>query len=176
MKTLLLRLLIFLFPFLGSSQTIEKFSIDNGGASASTGNINMLYTIGEVNVHELTTNTIKISEGFINGNSNTNSATKEDNTVEKSYVPESFDTTKAGIEYNEATTMEVKLYPNPTTGIIHITSNMELNKIELFDIAGKRVMTVTKTNEIYIEHLKEGAYIMKIASSKGQLTKKIIKN
>ena len=48
------------------SQTIEKFSIDSGGASVTAGNIEILYTIGEVNVQELSVGNISISEGFIN--------------------------------------------------------------------------------------------------------------
>lgn len=48
------------------AQNIEKFSIDNGGASVSAGNLQVLYTIGEVNVQELNIGSISISEGFIN--------------------------------------------------------------------------------------------------------------
>ena len=48
------------------AQTIEKFSIDSGGASATAGSIEVLYTIGEVAVQEFNTGTISVSEGFIN--------------------------------------------------------------------------------------------------------------
>lgn len=46
-------------------QTIVKSSIDSGGASASAGNIRILYTIGEVVVQEVSVGTIILSEGFI---------------------------------------------------------------------------------------------------------------
>ncbi|PWK18564.1 hemagglutinin protein [Xanthomarina spongicola] len=49
-------------------QTLEKFSIDSGGASATVGGIEILYTLGEVNVQELSTGNIQVSEGFINSN------------------------------------------------------------------------------------------------------------
>lgn len=55
-----------LISCLGFSQTIEKFSIDSGGGTASAGNIQILYTIGEVNVQELSAGNVQISEGFIN--------------------------------------------------------------------------------------------------------------
>ena len=55
-----------LAPFFGISQSIEKFSIDSGGASASAGNIDVFYTLGEVNVQELSAGNIQVSEGFIN--------------------------------------------------------------------------------------------------------------
>ena len=50
------------------SQTIDKFSIDSGGASATAGGIEILYTIGEVNVQELNAGGISVSEGFISTN------------------------------------------------------------------------------------------------------------
>ena len=65
-KTSILVFTILLNPFLGSSQTIEKFSIDSGGASASAGNLQILYTIGEVNIQELSASSNQVSEGFIN--------------------------------------------------------------------------------------------------------------
>ena len=40
-------------------------SIDNGGAIVNSGNLQLLYTVGEVNVREVTSGNISISEGFI---------------------------------------------------------------------------------------------------------------
>ncbi len=62
----LIRLLVLLMVMPLASQSIEKFSIDSGGASASTDGIQILYTIGEVNVQEASAGGISISEGFIN--------------------------------------------------------------------------------------------------------------
>lgn len=69
MKKLIIILLAFSFTqFTTHGQTIEKFSIDSGGASAAAGGIEILYTIGEVNVQELSAGNIQVSEGFINAN------------------------------------------------------------------------------------------------------------
>lgn len=61
---------IYTFIFLSifhanNAQTIERFSIDSGGTSATVGGINILYTIGEVQVAERTAATLSVSEGFI---------------------------------------------------------------------------------------------------------------
>ncbi|MCX7550475.1 hemagglutinin protein [Xanthomarina sp. F2636L] len=67
MKAKLTFLSVLLISFISHAQTIEKFSIDSGGASAIAGGIEILYTIGEVNVQELSAGNIQVSEGFING-------------------------------------------------------------------------------------------------------------
>lgn len=66
MKTKITFLTVLFFSFICNAQSIEKFSIDSGGASASAGGIEILYTIGEVAVQEYTTPTLSVSEGFIN--------------------------------------------------------------------------------------------------------------
>jgi len=48
------------------SQSISKSSIDSGGAVAQAGDIQIMYTIGEVNVQELSAGNIQVSEGFVN--------------------------------------------------------------------------------------------------------------
>ena len=67
MKTKLTLFVILLIAYVSSAQTIEKFSIDSGGASATAGGIQMLYAIGEVNVQEYSNPSLSVSEGFING-------------------------------------------------------------------------------------------------------------
>ena len=66
MKQITTLLSLCLVFFFGNAQTIEKFSIDSGGASDTAGDIQILYTIGEVNVQEISTSSFSISEGFIN--------------------------------------------------------------------------------------------------------------
>lgn len=66
MKTKITFLITLLIGFMSNAQSIEKFSIDSGGASASAGGIQILYTIGEVNVAERTSASVSLSEGFIN--------------------------------------------------------------------------------------------------------------
>ncbi len=64
MKTLLF-LIAFFLSQIALSQTLYKSSIDNGGASVDNNNIQLLYTLGEVNVLEVTAGNLSISEGFI---------------------------------------------------------------------------------------------------------------
>lgn len=59
---LIISILIGQFSF---SQSIYKSSIDSGGGSSTNGNIQVLYTIGEVFVAEQSAGNIILSEGFI---------------------------------------------------------------------------------------------------------------
>lgn len=68
MKTKLVFLLSLFIVVISYAQTIEKFIIDSGGASETAGNIEILYTIGEVNVQEYNHPSMSVSEGFINSN------------------------------------------------------------------------------------------------------------
>ncbi|MFK7782888.1 hemagglutinin protein [Psychroserpens sp.] len=66
MKIIKLVLILNFLGYYGYSQSIEKFSIDSGGASTSANGIEIFYTIGEVNVQEITTPNFSVSEGFVN--------------------------------------------------------------------------------------------------------------
>jgi hypothetical protein len=68
MRKKLTFLLSLFMAYVCQAQSIEKFSIDSGGASATAGGVEILYTIGEVNVQELSAGTVSVSEGFINSN------------------------------------------------------------------------------------------------------------
>lgn len=62
LKIALLSLVAFNFC---DAQTLYKSGIDSGGDNVKVGNTKLLYTIGEVNVQELTVNNTYASEGFI---------------------------------------------------------------------------------------------------------------
>lgn len=66
MKSRLSLLIVSLIGLQVHGQSIERFSIDSGGAIATAGGIEIMYTIGEVNVAERTSPTVSLSEGFIN--------------------------------------------------------------------------------------------------------------
>ncbi len=56
---------VMLFSSILVAQSIYKSSIDSGGASSSNGNIQVIYTMGEVFVAEQSTENIILSEGFV---------------------------------------------------------------------------------------------------------------
>lgn len=67
-----------------------------------------------------------------------------------------------------------QLHPNPTRDILNISSNSQIEKIEVFNYLGQNVITTTK-NKIDISQLTVGHYVLRIFSGKKIVSKKFIK-
>jgi hypothetical protein len=80
-----------------------------------------------------------------------------------------------GIEEN--TTALFSIYPNPTKGILNISSTISIAEISIYNNLGQLLFTSEETNQIDISTLDKGIYFVKIKCENGQIeTKKIIKN
>ncbi len=72
----------------------------------------------------------------------------------------------------------VIIYPNPIHDVIHITppGHQSIKSIEIVDLSGKVLRTKFNSNSISIGHFKNGIYLVKITTDKGNLIyHKIIK-
>ncbi|RSK40255.1 T9SS type A sorting domain-containing protein [Mangrovimonas spongiae] len=145
-------LIISLLWFSGTAQTIEKFSIDSGGTSVFNGNIELIYTIGEVDIQEVSGGSILVSEGFIN-------PLQEDQTLDVD---------------QEVVLSSIKVYPNPVSETLTVTSNTEVDKLDLYNILGKLELSVENKNKIDVNNLSSGMYLLKITIGDKQVTKRII--
>ena len=76
----------------------------------------------------------------------------------------------------------IKVYPNPTKGIINIDSSgiaADNTTYELFDVQGRKVISKVSSSPIEIlnvENLSEGIYMLTIQNSLGKTNKKIVIN
>jgi len=71
----------------------------------------------------------------------------------------------------------VKLYPNPSSGIIYVQGlDAKVNRIEVYDITGKTVKTKRDSsgNSLNLTDLQEGIYFVKIETEKGIVNRKIV--
>jgi beta-glucanase (GH16 family) len=72
---------------------------------------------------------------------------------------------------------DLKVYPNPTTTEINISSKLNLDKIELYDITGKLIISKIKNlKTLDVNDLKSGFYLLKIYSGEMRSTKKVVIN
>ncbi len=78
-----------------------------------------------------------------------------------------------GTGVDENTVIPIDVYPNPTNGLICIDVE-GLDRIEVYSITGQFIKEF-KSNEIDITGQDAGAYLLKVFTSSGLVTKQIIK-
>ena len=80
---------------------------------------------------------------------------------------------------NEINRPLYKVYPNPTNDLINITiSDSDKNfQIELMDLSGQLILIESNKNELNLNHLSNGVYLLKISLEDQVIaTERIIKN
>ena len=80
----------------------------------------------------------------------------------------------------ESTLESIKIFPNPTTGIVNIHSpNAYIKNIEVFDVRGRRfyeaIYNETNSHIAHLGLLETGIYFLKISTEIGEVTKKFVK-
>ncbi len=80
-----------------------------------------------------------------------------------------------GVEENQIDT--IKIYPNPTEGLIYISSKKEpIIGATIFDILGKKVLQLDgNIQQLDISNLQNGMYFLQITTDTGAIVQKIIK-
>jgi endo-1,3(4)-beta-glucanase len=73
---------------------------------------------------------------------------------------------------------KIVMFPNPVNNKLFIKSQSEdLIKIDIYSVFGNLVKSATKNlNEINVEDLSSGLYLIKIYTLKESISKKLIKN
>lgn len=70
---------------------------------------------------------------------------------------------------------KVKIYPNPTTGVFFIDTDIEVKSIEIYNTSGQRILKTNQKN-INIENASNGLYIVNVYAADGtHASYKIIK-
>jgi len=74
---------------------------------------------------------------------------------------------------NTINSNSVKIFPNPTTGVLNITGIDSFNQLQILDINGKVVKTTTNyTNSVNVSNLTKGNYIIRIVTDNSVITKR----
>jgi hypothetical protein len=79
-----------------------------------------------------------------------------------------------GIEQQEAPGIGIRLYPNPVTDRLIITSGDVIEQIEIFDIRGQQLIMISGINstrkDILTADLPAGVYLVRSTSLAGEVT------
>ena len=71
----------------------------------------------------------------------------------------------------------LKLYPNPATDIIQISSKLPISRLALYNVYGKLILKKeTDTNSLDVSQLNTGVYFLEAYSNTEKVVKKVIVN
>ena len=73
-------------------------------------------------------------------------------------------------------TLTFAIYPNPTENTLFITGNETPLTIAIYNVLGKEVLSLKNTNNINVQALPSGVYMIRISDGVGQTNRKFIKN
>ena len=78
---------------------------------------------------------------------------------------------------SEIEQVSFNIYPNPTGNYINIRSEVKINKLEIFDLMGKKLLEIKKEsiNRVRLPRINSGVYIVKLFSDEGISNHRIIK-
>lgn len=93
-----------------------------------------------------------------------------------------FSVDKSTLSIEERSLDKFIISPNPTTGIVNIrnTSNEHMNKIQVYDLNGKKMMDVELSqnnlseSQLDISFLNSGIYLIKISNDRQSVIKKLV--
>ena len=91
------------------------------------------------------------------------------------YVRVYQDVLSSGKDLSLDTTL--KLYPNPATDKINVSTKMKISRLVLYDVYGKLVLKKeNNTNSIDVSRLNSGVYFLEVSSNNEKVVKKVIVN
>lgn len=66
-------------------------------------------------------------------------------------------------------------FVNPVESVLLLNSSLKIDVVELFDLLGKKILTISNENTIDVSKLSKGIYLLKVYSGSRIGTKKLIK-
>lgn len=71
----------------------------------------------------------------------------------------------------------LKMYPNPTNGIVNITSNAQMTKeVAIFNMLGKEVLRANVETQLNVSGLNKGVYLVQVKENNQTATLKLVIN
>lgn len=124
---------------------------------------NLIYTAAHLNPNNTTINRLN----FVHDNAGTTSA----------FVDRIAINNEAALSVKETIGNDttIAIYPNPTTDMLHISSDEKVNGVAIFDMTGRRMNADLRENQVDVNHLEKGNYIITVSTKKGKVSKKFIK-
>jgi len=175
-------------PFVVTFKDVNDLAVKYDGISniagqyAGAGNDGKSFA---VNVAEFTTSMVSYEFGFFSG-SNTNVIINLIRGKEVTDANADLDVFLDNVSVIEDSSLSVKelsafnfsIFPNPVKNVLNISAAKTIDKIEIYNVLGKRVLNKEvglKQGNISVSHLNKGIYIAKVAVGGIIGTYKIVK-
>ncbi|MFD1552899.1 hypothetical protein DNU06_07955 [Putridiphycobacter roseus] len=81
-----------------------------------------------------------------------------DSTLELINLTNYYFTNVASVE--QVSTLNIVLYPNPTTDFLHIQSETAIERLQIVNMNGQTMLTQNNSNDVDVSHLSKGTYII----------------
>lgn len=77
---------------------------------------------------------------------------------------------------NDFFSSKISVYPNPANEFVKISSELEINNVEVYNLLGKRIISTAKLvdNTLNVSSLSSGVYLIKLTSGEAVASKKLI--
>jgi len=75
---------------------------------------------------------------------------------------------------NNVFSNSINIYPNPTNGLINISTENTLNNVRILDFTGRVILT-SKSKTIDLTSFENGIYFVEVKTNKGMSIKKVVK-
>jgi len=84
--------------------------------------------------------------------------------------------TYAPLSIADESRLDFEVYPNPVNDFININSKLHINKVEIYSVLGKQILsTSVNLNRIDISNLNKGVYFIKVYSSNNVGINRVVK-
>jgi len=83
--------------------------------------------------------------------------------------------TNSSIPQEQVTQEGLKIFPSPVVDYMHLSTNMTILEIEIFDLSGKLLRTESDITNIEVSNLASGVYFVNVKTNSNQVITKIIK-
>ena len=154
----------------------------NGGTDgwiiklSSTGVIEWQRTVGGSNFDSIFDIDLTTDGGFVVvGQSTSTNGDITSNQGSSDYYIMKFDSVLSVDDFSE--NINIALYPNPTTGKLHIESKQAISQVIVYNLMGQQVKVFDMQNDqksIDMNELKTGSYFVNVQNTSGKTYKKFI--
>ena len=81
------------------------------------------------------------------------------------------------VSINEAVLLDqLVIYPNPTTGLLHIETKNAIQNIEVLDLMGRVLLAVKDPkSSVDLSRLPKGIYLVKVTTEHGEVVRRVVK-